>query len=63
MATARTARTAQSRTATTVKAVVVSAFTGLKEDERVFMPGDAFEGTRARVSELRKAGFLSEEDA
>ncbi len=57
------AKTARSRTATTVKAVVVSAFTGLKEDERVFMPGDVFEGTRARVSELRKAGFLSEEDA
>lgn len=57
------AKTARSRTATTVKAVVVSAFTGLKEYERVFMPGDVFEGTRARVSELRKAGFLSEEDA
>lgn len=57
------AKTARSRTATTVKAVVVSAFTGLNEDERVFMPGDVFEGTRARVSELRKAGFLSEEDA
>lgn len=57
------AKTARSRTATTVKAVVVSAFTGLKEDERVFMPGDVFEGTRARVSELRKAGLLSEEDA
>lgn len=63
MTTARTSRTAQSRRATTEKAVVVSAFTGLKEDERVFMPGDVFEGTRARVSELRKAGFLSEEDA
>lgn len=57
------AKTARSRTATTVKAVVISAFIGLKEDERVFMPGDVFEGTRARVSELRKAGFLSEEDA
>lgn len=57
------AKTARSRTATTVKAVVVSAFTGLEEDGRVFMPGDVFEGTRARVSELRKAGFLSEEDA
>ena len=57
------AKTARSRTATTVKAVVVSAFTGLKEDERVFMPGDVFEGTGARVSELREAGFLSEEDA
>lgn len=57
------AKTARSRTATTVKAVVISAFTGLKEDERVFMPGDVFEGTRARVSELRDAGFLSEEDA
>ena len=63
MATAKTARTAQSRRATTAKAVVVSAFTGLKEDERVFMPGDVFEGTKPRVSELRKAGFLSEEDA
>ena len=57
------AKTARSRTATTVKAVVVSAFTGLKEDERVFMPGDVFEGTKARVSELRKAGYLAEEDA
>nr|DAE55160.1 MAG TPA: hypothetical protein [Caudoviricetes sp.] len=63
MATAKTARTAQSRTATTAKAVVISAFTGLKEDERVFMPGDVFEGTKTRVSELRKGGYLSEEDA
>lgn len=63
MATARTSRTAQSRMATTEKAVVVSAFTGLKEDERVFYPGDVFEGTKARVSELRKAGYLAEEDA
>lgn len=63
MTSAITARTAQSRTATTVKAVVVSAFTGLKEDERVFYPGDVFEGTKARVSELRMAGYLAEEDA
>lgn len=63
MTTARTARTATSRRATTEKAVVVSAFTGLKEDERIFMPGDVFEGTRARVSELRRAGYLAEEDA
>lgn len=57
------AKTARSRTATTVKAVVVSAFTGLKENGRVFYPGDVFEGTKTRVSELRKAGYLSEEDA
>lgn len=57
------AKTARSRTATTVKAVVISAFTGIKEDERVFMPGDVFEGTKSRVLELRRAGFLSEEDA
>lgn len=63
MATARTARTAQSRRATTEKAVVVSAFTGINEDERVFYPGEVFEGTKARVSELRRAGYLAEEDA
>lgn len=57
------AKTARSRTATTVKAVVVSAFTGLKEDGRVFYPGEVFEGTKSRVLELRRAGFLSEEDA
>lgn len=63
MATARTARTAPSRRATTAKAVVVSAFTGLKEDGRVFYPGEVFEGTKERVSELRSAGYLVEEDA
>ena len=63
MATAKTVRTAQSRRATTAKAVVVSAFTGLKEDGRVFYPGEVFEGTKARVSELRKSGYLAEEDA
>lgn|GEM_PF-5031386 len=63
MATARTARTATSRRATTEKAVVVSAFTGLKEDGRVFYPGDIFDGSKARVAELRKAGYLAEEDA
>lgn len=63
MTLAITARTAQSRTATTVKAVVVSAFTGLKEDGRVFYPGEVFEGTKARVSELRRAGYLAGEDA
>ena len=57
------AKTALSRTATTVKAVVIAAFTGIKEDERVFYPGDVFEGTKSRVLELRRAGFLSEEDA
>lgn len=57
------AKTARSRTATTAKAVVVSAFTGLKEDGRVFYPGEVFEGTKARVAELRKAGYLAEEDA
>lgn len=63
MATAKTARTAQGRRATTAKVVVVSAFTGLKEDGRVFYPGEVFEGTKARVSELRKAGYLAGEDA
>lgn len=63
MTTARTARTAPNRRATTAKAVVVSAFTGLKEDGRVFYPGEVFEGTKARVSELRSAGYLAEEDA
>ena len=63
MTTARTARTAQSRRATTAKAVVVSAFTGLKENGRVFYPGDIFDGSKARVAELRKAGYLAEEDA
>lgn len=63
MTTARTARTAPNRRATTAKAVVVSAFTGLKEDGRVFYPGDIFDGSKARVSELRKAGYLAEEDA
>lgn len=47
----------------TTRAVVIAAFTGLKEDERVFCPGDVFEGSAARVRELRKAGYLSEEDA
>ncbi len=63
MTTARTARTATSRRATTEKAVVVSAFTGLKEDGRVFYPGDIFDGSKVRVAELRKAGYLAEEDA
>lgn len=63
MATARTARTAPNRRATTEKAVVVSAFTGLKENGRVFYPEEVFEGTKARVSELRSAGYLAEEDA
>ena len=63
MTTARTARTATSRRATIEKAVVVSAFTGLKEDGRVFCPGDIFDGSKARVAELRKAGYLAEEDA
>ena len=58
-----TAKAAESRMATTAKAVVISAFTWIKEDERVFMPGDVFEGTKSRVLELRRAGFLSEEDA
>lgn len=56
-------KAAASRRATTAKAVVVSAFTDLKDDDRVFYPGDLFEGTNARVSELRRAGYLSEEDA
>ena len=63
MTTARTAGTAPGRRATTEKAVVVSAFTGLKEDGRVFYPGDIFEGSKTRVSELRKAGYLAEEGA
>lgn len=63
MTTAKTARTAQSRRATTAKAVVVSAFTGLKENGRVFCPGEVFEGTKTRVAELRKTGYLSGEDA
>lgn len=63
MTTARTARTATSRRATTEKAVVVSAFTGLKENGRVFYPGDIFEGSKTRVAELRKAEYLAEEDA
>lgn len=57
------AKAARSRRATTAKAVVVSAFTDLKDDERVYYPDDLFEDTRARVSELREAGYLSEEDA
>ncbi len=63
MTTAKTARTATSRRATTEKAVVVSAFTGLKENGRVFYPGDVFEGTKTRVAEIRKAGYLAGEDA
>lgn len=48
------------RKATTAKAVVTRPFTGLKEGGRVFMPGEAFEGTRTRVAELVKRGFLRE---
>lgn len=42
-----------------VEAEVVRPFTGAKEGNRVFLPGDAFEGTEARVSELRDKGFLA----
>lgn len=53
-----TAKAAASRRATTAKAVVISAFTDLRDGERVYRPGEEFEGTKARVSELRKAGYL-----
>lgn len=57
-----TAKAASSRRATTAKAVVTSAFTDLKDGERVYRPGEEFEGTKARVSELCKAGYLSEDE-
>jgi len=55
-----TARAASGRATTTTRAVVLKPFTGLEENERVFMPGEVFEGTRDRVSRLRALGFLSE---
>ncbi len=47
--------------AKTTKAVVARPFTGVKERNRVFMPGDTFEGSATRVSELRAQGLLSED--
>lgn len=44
-----------------VTATVIQAFTGLKEDGRVFFEGDEFEGSVERVDELRAGGYLSEE--
>lgn len=42
-------------------ATVVTAFTGIKEGERVFMVGDEFTGPPERVSELRAGGYLAGE--
>ena len=70
MATARKTPTAARRAAPAapkestperVSAKVVQAFSGMREDDRVFMVGETFEGTPERVAELRRGGFLEAE--
>lgn len=43
-----------------VRAVVARPFTGIREGDRVFYAGETFEGSTARVAELREKGFLKE---